>query len=105
MYCPAIKGKLFYDIIKELKQEIIIVTTPKLGKLNHTLMTVECAKINNIPIKGLIINQIPKNPTLSEKNFLRELKMFCDTEILGEIPQIENPTKENILEAFKDVNL
>ncbi len=105
LYCPAVKGKLFYDIIKELKQEIIIVTTPKLGKLNHTLMTIECAKINNIPIKGLIINQIPKNPTLSEKNFLRELKMFCDTEILGEIPQIENPTKENILEVFKDVNL
>ncbi len=105
LYCPAVKGKLFCDIIKELNQEIIIVTTPKLGKLNHTLMTIECAKLNNIKIKGLIINQIPKNPTLSEKNFLRELKMFCDTEILGEIPQIENPTKEDILKAFNNINL
>ncbi len=105
LYCPAVKGKLFCDIIKELNQEIIIVTTPKLGKLNHTLMTIECAKLNNIKIKGLIINQIPKNPTLSEKNFLKELKMFCDTEILGEIPKIENPKKEDILKAFNNINL
>ena len=105
LYCPAVKGKLCCDIIQELNQEIIIVTTPKLGKLNHTLMTIECAKLNNIKIKGLIINQIPKNPTLSEKNFLKELKMFCDTEILGEIPKIENPKKEDILKAFNNINL
>ena len=73
LYCPAIKGNLFSDIIKTLNQEIIIVTTPHLGRLNHTLMTIECAKLNNIKIKGLIINKMPDNPTLSEANFTKEL--------------------------------
>ena len=58
LYCPACKGKLFCDIIKFLNLETIIVTTPKLGRLNHLLMTIECAKLNNIKIKGIIINFI-----------------------------------------------
>ena len=105
LYCPAVKGKLFSDIIKELNLETIIVTTPHLGRLNHTLMTLECAKINNIKIKGIIINKIPKNMTLSEKNFIKELKLFSDVEILGAIPEIKVLNKENILKAFKTLNI
>ncbi len=105
LYCPAIKGKLFSDIIKELNVEIIIVTTPNLGRLNHTLMTIECAKINNIKIKGIIINKIPQNENLSEKNFIKELNLFTNTKILGTIPEIKKPTKENIIQAFKNVEI
>ena len=105
LYCPAYKGKLFSDIIKELNQEAVIVSTVSLGKLNHLLMTLECAKLNNIKVKGIILNKYPRNPTLSEKNFIKELKLFTDTEILGIIPKTENPTKENIIKAFKDINL
>jgi len=103
LYCPAIKGKLFSDVIKELNQEIIIVTTPNLGRINHALMTIECAKQKGIKIKGLIINSIPENPTLSQKNFIKELKMFTDVEILGVIPQIKNPTKEKLVELFSNI--
>ena len=105
LYCPAFKNTLFSDIIKILNQEIIIVTTPKLGSLNHTLMTIECARLNNIKIKGLIVNKIPKNQTLSEKKFIEELKMFTDVKILGQIPCIDNLSKDTILNAFKNVNL
>ena len=104
LYCPAVRGKLFKDIIKELNQEIIIVTTPALGRLNHLLMTIEGAKINNIKIKGIIINKMPLNPTLSENNFIKELKMFSDVPILGVIPEIENPSKDAIIQAFKNIN-
>jgi len=103
LYCPAIKGKLFSDVIKELNQEIIIVTTPNLGRINHALMTIDCAKQKGIKIKGLIINSIPENPTLSQKNFIKELKMFTDVEILGVIPQIKNPTKEKLVELFSNI--
>ncbi len=105
LLCPAIKGKLFSDIIKDLNSEIIIVTTPSLGRLNHTLMTIECAKYNNIKIKGIIINKMPENKTLSEKNFVRELNLFSDVKILGIIPEIKSLTKENILKAFKGVDI
>ncbi len=103
LYCPAIKGKLFSDVIKELKQEIIIVTTPSLGRLNHTLMTIECAKINKIKIKGIIINKMPQNKTLSEENFIKELKMYTDVNILGIVPEIKNQTTQNVTNVFHDI--
>lgn len=105
LYCPCAKGKLFSDIIKFLNQEIIIVTTPNLGRLNHTLMTIECAKLKGIKIKGLIINKISKNQTESEKNFIEELKDFSDIEILGLIPKMDNHSKVEIIETFKNINL
>ncbi len=105
LYCPAFRGKLFYNIIKELNTEIIIVTTPSLGRLNHLLMTIECAKINDIKIKGVIINKVSKTPTLSEKNFIKEFKAFSDVDILAIIPKIENNNKSTIFKAFKDINL
>lgn len=103
LYCPAVKGKLFADIIAELNQEIIIVTTPDLGRINHTLMTIDCAKQRGIKIKGLIINKMPKNPTLSQKNFVKELKMFTNIEILGIIPEMNNPSKNEIIEQFSSI--
>lgn len=105
LLCPAVKGKLFCDIIKELNQEIIIVTTPSLGRINHTLMTIECAKQKELKIKGLIINQMPQNPTLSEQNFISELKMFSDIKILATIPKLENLNKEEIIKHFSKINL
>ncbi len=105
LYCPAIKGKLFSDIIKMLDMEIIIVTTPSLGRLNHTLMTLECAKVNNIKVKGLIINKMPQDMTLSEANFIKELKLFSDVEILGKISEIDDLTKENIINEFRSLKI
>ena len=105
LLCPCYKNKTFLDLIKELKQEIIIVTTPKLGRLNHTLLTIECAKKEGVKIKGIIINKMSKNKTLSEINFIKELNAFSSEKILGIIPEMSEITKENILLNFKDINL
>lgn len=105
LYCPAIKGKLFKDIIRELNQEAIVVTTPNLGRLNHLLMTLECAKINNIKVKGIIINKMPENKTLSQEHFIEELSLFSNIPVMGVIPEVKNISKENIINAFKSINL
>ena len=65
LLCPIKKGVLFSDFIKQGDFETIIVTTPHLGKINHTLMTIKCAKQKGIKIKGLIINKMPSIPSES----------------------------------------
>lgn len=105
LFCPACKGKLFSDIIKLLNQEIIIVTPPSLGRLNHLLMTVKCAQDCEIKIKGIIINLMSENPTLSEKNFIKELKCFSDVEILGTIPKFNSFEKAKIIKEFEKIKL
>lgn len=51
------KEKIFLeDIIKEFKLPTIIVTEPKLGSINTTVLTVEYLKNRDIPISGIVLN-------------------------------------------------
>lgn len=51
------KEKIFLeDIIKEFKLPTIIVTEPKLGSINTTVLTVEYLKSRDIPISGIVLN-------------------------------------------------
>ena len=105
LYCPAMKDKLFSNIISELKIPAVIVTTPSLGRLNHTLMTLKCAKEAGIEVLGVIINKFPKNPTQSEINFIEELKDFSDVKILAKIPEVKELSKEALSEVFSGFDI
>lgn len=98
LYCPLTKDKTFADLILKLDIPAIIVATPNLGRLNHVLMTLDCAKNRGIKVKGIIINKIPKQPNLSEGHFIEELKDFSDVPILAEI-------SNNDFNSFKNINL
>lgn len=83
---PVSDNLLCADLIKELDIPVIIVAAPFLGRLNHTLLTIQCAKNNNLKIEGLIINKIPeKTDDTAQNNFIGELKMYTDVPIIGKI--------------------
>ncbi len=44
------------DLIKKFNIPVILVSKNYLGSINHTLLSVEILKLNNINIKGLIFN-------------------------------------------------
>ena len=69
LLCPIKKNYTYADFAFDLNLPIVIVTTPDLGRINHTLMTLQCAKDRGLNIKGLIINKMPKNPTTAQENF------------------------------------
>ena len=47
------------DFIKLTQLSVIIVSTPKIGTVNHILLTVRLCKDYDIPIKGIIFNKMP----------------------------------------------
>ena len=101
LYCPAFKDNLFIDVIEKLNEELIIVTKPDLGRINHTLMTLECAKNRGIKVKGAIINAMPIKKNEAQEHFIDELKAFCDVEILGIVPKMDKVSKDGIIRAFE----
>lgn len=101
LYCPAFKDNLFIDVIEKLNEELIIVTKPDLGRINHTLMTLECAKNRGIKVKGVIINAMPIKKNEAQEHFIDELKAFCDVEILGIVPKMDKVSKDGIIRAFE----
>lgn len=53
---PLTEDYLTIDYIRETKLPIILVTTAKLGSLNHTLLTIEVLEKHEIPIAAIIYN-------------------------------------------------
>lgn len=106
LLAPATDNMLCADIIRSLDIPAIIVTVPFLGRLNHTLLTIHYAKTNNIPIKGIIINKVPYNSKdAATNNFLSELKMYTNVPVLGEIHELEDASKNSLIEEFIKIKL
>lgn len=88
---PATDEYLCADLIKKLNIPIIIVTVPFLGRLNHTLLTINYAKFTGIDVKGVIINKVPfLSSDLATNNFIDELKRYTDVEIIGMIHNLND---------------
>lgn len=55
------------DLIKKLNIPVILISKNYLGSINHTLLSVEILKLNNISIKGIIFNG---EPNKSSEDFI-----------------------------------
>ena len=53
---PIIKDFAVIDLIKKFRTNTLIVTSAKIGTVNHTVMTSKMCDNLNVPVKGLIIN-------------------------------------------------
>ncbi|MDQ6724207.1 MAG: dethiobiotin synthase [Thermoproteota archaeon] len=78
------------DFIKLTRLSLIIVSTPKIGTINHTLMTIQICKNYNIPIKGIIFNKMPDRPSVVEKTTPSFLEKLTKIPVLGVIPFYKN---------------
>ena len=83
-----IKGNfLVVDLIKRLDLPIVVVSRPGLGTINHTLLTIRCAKSYRIEIKGIVINDLKKEKSgLAEKTNPKIIEELSGIPILGILP-------------------
>jgi dethiobiotin synthetase len=53
---PLNQNLFVLDLIKYFELEVVLVSNDYLGSINHTLLTIEVLKKNNIKIKGIVFN-------------------------------------------------
>ncbi len=82
---PLNDKETIVDLIKLLELSVIIIAASRLGAINHTLLTVKCAKQLGVKIHGIIFNNPTAHKEISLVN-MEEVKRFTDVEIIGEIP-------------------
>ena len=97
---PILKNYFVTDLIKDMKLPAIIVTSTRVGTVNHTLMTCLMCKKYKIPIKGIIINNFDTGG-YQVKTLERDLKTLTGVPILGIIPYIENLSDISLYKNFK----
>ena len=85
---PILKDYAIIDLVKDLMANTIIVTSSKIGTVNHTVLTYNMCKNMNIPIKGLIINNFDSTgypiPELE-----RDLSALTDLPVLCSLPHMK----------------
>ncbi|MDR2425085.1 MAG: dethiobiotin synthase [Prevotellaceae bacterium] len=72
------------DFIQKQRLHVIVVSSPKLGSINHTLLTLELCKANNIRVDTLVYNKSTiDNPLICHdtenylKNYIRNRLPSC----------------------------
>lgn len=69
------------DYIKEHELPIFLVTSPRLGSINHTLLTIEVCKMRGIEIAALVYNHYPKDNELIERDTLNFLRQYVQKQL------------------------
>ncbi len=99
---------LVADLVMDLELPLLIVCSSRLGTINHTLLTIECAKRRGIEILGLIINMTSTSQclTVAEQTVSEVLQKVTDVPVLGIIPwsssvDVEAGRVGNVVELIK----
>ena len=66
---------LTIDYIRDQDYPLILVTSGKLGSINHTLLSLFAAEQYGIPVKAIVYNQYPHIAALIEANTLEYLRI------------------------------
>ena len=103
---PILKDYAIIDLIKDLMANTVIVTSSKIGTVNHTILTCEMCKNMNIPVKGLIINNFDSTgyPILELE---RDLSALTNLPVLCSLPHMEKfdlPKYSSLIQEKVDVS-
>lgn len=102
IYVPITRTYTTLDYLLEQKHNVILVTTPKLGSINHTLMSIDALYSRNINILGIVYNLIGEyNNEIKEDSkliFGEYLEKYGYQNNILEVNKFEN--KFPILEGF-----
>ena len=98
---PILKDFAILDLIKKLQTNTIIVTSSKIGTVNHTVMTCEMCKNLEVPIKGLIINNFDSEG-YSIPQLERDLHDLTNLPILCSLPHMNNLNLNDLAQTIEN---
>lgn len=81
------------DYIQQNRYPVILVSTSKLGSINHTFLSLEALKSKKIRIIGIIFNHLNSEDPLITENSKKTIKKFYPDIPLVEIPYLNDIQK------------
>lgn len=90
---PLAEGWTMADLARALGAELVVVTRPGLGTLNHTALTLEAARTRNLVVVGLVVCGWPSEPGVTEQTNLERLGAMAP--VLHRIPFVAGLSVED----------
>jgi dethiobiotin synthase len=79
-------GSTLADLARLLAAPVLVVTTPGLGTLNHTALTLEALASRGLPLAGLVVGSWPGSPGLAERSNIGDLESLAGEPLSGVLP-------------------
>jgi dethiobiotin synthetase len=95
---PLTEDFLMADLISEMNIPAILVSTAGLGTVNHTLLSIEAMKKRNLQIAGIVINKMPLNPGIVEKDNIKTIERICGVPVIAVVSEFDS------LKKYKNLN-
>lgn len=82
---PLTPDYLVRDLAADLAYPLVIVASPSLGTINHTLLTLESARAAELEVAAVVLNPWPQEPSEIERSNRETIGS------LGEVPVLALP--------------
>jgi dethiobiotin synthetase len=88
LLCPLAEGATVADLATDLDFPLVVVARRGLGTLNHTLLTVEAARLRGLRLAGVVLNgsEPTTNPLAEATNAAELARRLEGVALLGEVP-------------------
>jgi dethiobiotin synthetase len=83
---PLTKKESVADFVRLLNLSTIIVASSRIGTINHVLLTVKACRDYGINILGIIINSMPREPSIVENKIVEIIQEVSSVAVLCVIP-------------------
>ena len=93
---PMAGGILMADFAKALGIPLLVVCRPGLGTINHTLLTLYCARHMELQVAGYLINNMPQNKTAAEETAPHSLASMTGDELLGVLGSVTGTDQDKV---------
>ena len=99
---PIKKDYSVLDLARDFGLPIIVVSRPDLGTINHTMLTINYAIKEGLPVAGIIINHSqPSKSSLAEETNPEVIKQLSTVPLLGIFPYLKELDAGIIEESAK----
>ncbi len=83
---PLTRGYTFADLARDLGTPLLVVVGSKLGAINHTLLTLACARAMGLAVQGYVLNHPAATRDLAIETNRDALARLTDSPCLGSVP-------------------
>jgi dethiobiotin synthetase len=100
---PIQGGFLIADLVRTLQAPLLLVTHPRLGTINHTLLTTFCAQALEIDLVGYLINRMPSQASQAEREAPHWLASLASSHLLGVLPEVSGDSQNKVLKLVQAI--
>lgn len=101
---PIQKNYCVADLIKDMNLDTLVVTSAKIGTVNHTVLTCEASKRYGLTLRGLIINNYDSTGYVASE-LAEDLMNLTGVETLCIIPHLDCLSIPRVSEILQKNNL